>query len=252
MIMKSMGVLSLLEREALSDRTLIWLPLLSLTHLLSIFSLTSPTSFLKQRIKFGLSHSLFHSRLSSFPLHRMAIIYGEASSSPSPWTSVFKTRPLVAPSPPDGPLVAIPSAEFPTHAFLSFPKPLDDGGVPILGCDPLRLTTSLVHLPSPHLISLRYHVFARSTEEHHHTEWTWNGIYHNGSATASSPVGHALDRISSSHSPGGHSRIEEFAPRHSLRIPCCGHKRDRQLNCLSDLQYPPHCHTGLMVSLLSP
>jgi hypothetical protein len=92
---------------------------------------------------------------------RLALIYGEAGSSPSPWTSVFVTRPLATPSIPIGPLIATPENS-PTQVTLSFTEPIDDGGIDILG----------------------YHVYTRSTEDHHYSAWVWNGIYHSDSANS--------------------------------------------------------------------
>jgi hypothetical protein len=60
------------------------------------------------------------------------------------------------------------------------------------------LTTPSSPPHTPPFISSSYHVFARSTDEHHHTEWHWNGIYHNES-TSSAVVQPPL--IPHSHSP---------------------------------------------------
>ena len=87
---------------------------------------------------------------------RAAIFYGEAGSQPSAWTAPVDTLPESVPAAIPGAVVAKPSDTLSTHAVLSFTKPYDDGGLPLLG----------------------FHVHALHVEKHHHPHWVWNGLYY--------------------------------------------------------------------------
>jgi hypothetical protein len=64
---------------------------------------------------------------------RTFIFYGEAYSLPSHWTSVFVTKPNEAPAAVEGSIIAEEYALDHTHCILTFNRPIDDGGYPILG-----------------------------------------------------------------------------------------------------------------------
>jgi hypothetical protein len=61
------------------------------------------------------------------------IFYGEAGSHPSEWTIPINTVEESPPTPIPSALLASPSTDSSTHAFLNFTKPVDDGGLTLLG-----------------------------------------------------------------------------------------------------------------------